>query len=52
MSKRRSMDFKEKEELIQSYANKHTNGNFTKAVNKMIDKVLGLDKLDKAENNE
>tara|TARA_Y100000310_G_scaffold338922_1_gene429977 strand:- start:2768 stop:2926 length:159 start_codon:yes stop_codon:yes gene_type:complete len=48
MAERRLQDFKGREENIQDYANKNLNGNFTEAVNKLID--IAFDKV-KQESN-
>lgn len=37
---RRTIEFGDNAARIQSYANLNTNGNFTKAVNKLVDEAL------------
>ena len=42
---RKLIDFKDKADQIQDYANKNTNGNYTKAVLELIDKALKLNEV-------
>lgn len=43
MEVKKLIDFKGKNGAIQSYANKHCDGNFSRAVRKLVNRSLDLD---------